>query len=237
MIRSRNPWRPTVLQLLNGRYEQASAAVAYGSPVRGEDKENADIDLIVVGDLEGAPYKESIMFGGWPLDIHLHTPTSLWEVSSRRARSDRVAVLPHMFTIGEMLFDRDGIGGTLKDRLTKLMVIGPAPLTDGEITLYRHRITDAAADLMDERPLGEVMFASAKLARDIADFTLARNRNWLTSGKAVYRNLRQVDSDLADRLATAWARVGTSPDDLLAVADEVLESVGGRLFEGATPGY
>ena len=51
MQRTRNPWRPTVLQLLNGRYEGASAAVAYGSPVRGEDLEYADIDLIVVGDL------------------------------------------------------------------------------------------------------------------------------------------------------------------------------------------
>ncbi len=237
MQRSRNHWRPTVLQLLNGRYEQASAAVAYGSPVRGEDKENADIDLIVVGELDSAPYKESIMFGGWPLDIHVHTPATLWEVSSRRARHDRVSVLPHMFTLGEMLFDRDGIGGNLKSRLTRLMVNGPSPLSDGEITVFRHRITNGMNDLMDPRPLGEVMFAAAKLARDIADFTLARNRHWLTSGKAVYRNLRQVDTDLADRLAEAWARVGAAPDELVAVAAEVLEPVGGPLFEGATPGY
>ncbi len=237
MQRSRNPWRPTVLQLLNGRYEHASAAVAYGSPVRGEDKENADIDLIVVGDLDSAPYKESIMFGGWPLDIHVHTAASLWDVSSRRARRDRVSVLPHMFTVGEMLFDRDGIGGNLKSRLTRLMVNGPTPLSDGEITLFRHRISDGVSDLLDPRPLGEVMFSAAKLAKDIADFTLARNRHWLTSGKAVHRNLRQVDPELADRLAEAWARVGSSPDELIAVADEVLESVGGRLFEGATPGY
>ncbi len=205
--------------------------------MRGEDKENADIDLIVVGDLESAPYKESIMFGGWPLDIHVHTAASLWEISSRRARQERVSVLPHMFTVGEMLFDRDGSGGNLKNRLTKLMVNGPAPLTDSEITLFRHRITDGASDLMDPRPLGEVMFVSAKLAQGIADFTLARNRHWLTSGKAVYRNLRQVDPELADRLAAAWSKVGTSSSELVALAEEVLEPVGGRLFEGATPGY
>lgn len=237
MQRSRTPWRSTVLQLLNGRYEHASAAVAYGSPVRGEDKENADIDLIVVGDIEPAPYKESIIFGGWPLDIHVHTPTTLWDVSAKRAKQERVSGLPHMFTVGEMLFDRDGSGGNLKARLTTLMVNGPAPLADGEITVFRHRITGGISDLSDPRPLGEVMFISAKLARDIADFTLARNRHWLTTGKAVYRNLRQVDPDLAERLAEAWSLAGSSPDSLVALAAEVLEPVGGPLFEGATPGY
>ncbi len=237
MQRTRNPWRPTVLQLLNGRYEQASAAVAYGSPVRGEDLEYSDIDLIVVGDLEGAPLQESIIFGGWPMEIHIHTPASLWEVSERRARTERITRLPHMFTIGEMLFDRDGTGGNLKQRLSKLMVQGPIALNDSELVLYRHRISDGIADLSDPRPLGEVMFSAASLSRSIAEFVLARNKHWLSTGKALHRNLRQVEPELADRLAEAWAQVGSDPTPLIALADEVLEPVGGRLFEGATPGY
>ena len=237
MQRTRNPWRPTVLQLLNGRYEQASAAVAYGSPVRGEDLEYSDIDLIVVGDIEGAPLQESIIFGGWPMEIHIHTAASLWEVSERRARTERITRLPHMFTIGEMLFDRDGTGGNLKQRLSKLMVQGPVALNDSELVLYRHRISDGIADLSDPRPLGEVMFSSAKLSRSIAEFVLARNKHWLSTGKALHRNLRQVEPELADRLAEAWAQVGSDPAPLIALADEVLEPVGGRLFEGATPGY
>jgi hypothetical protein len=237
MQRTRNPWRPTVLQLLNGRYEGASAAVAYGSPVRGEDLEYADIDLIVVGDLEGAPLSESIIFGGWPMEIHVHTPATLWEVSERLARTERITRLPHMFTIGEMVFDRDGTGGNLKSRLTDLMVKGPAPMNDSELVLYRHRISDGIADLSDPRPLGEVMFSAAKLARSIAEFVLARNKHWLSTGKALHRNLRQVEPELAERLAEAWSQVGSDPNPLIAVADEVLEPVGGRLFEGATPGY
>ena len=162
------------------------------------------------------------------MEIHVHTPATLWEVSERRARTERITRLPHMFTIGEMVFDRDGTGGNLKSRLTDLMVKGPAPMNDSELVLYRHRISDGIADLSDPRPLGEVMFSSAKLARSIAEFVLARNKHWLSTGKALHRNLRQVEPELAERLADG--HIG------LATQRVRVEAAGGHMDVTSEPG-
>lgn len=215
---------------MNGRYEQAAAAVAFGSPVRGEDKEHSDIDLVVVGPLEAAPTRESIVFEGWPLEIHVHTADSLWDRCARDA-ANRRASLPYVYVHGEMLFDRDGTGGTLRTRLQELLDAGPPHVTDAELVVFRHRITDGISDLSDPRPLGEVLFAASRLVGALAELVLATNGSWVGEGKAVHRNLVAVDADLAEELAQAWADVGASPERLVALADRLLEPHGGRLFE------
>lgn len=227
---SRQPWKPVVLRLVNGRYDTASAAVAFGSPVRGEDKEHADIDLVVVGPIEGAPMRESIVFDGWPLEIHVHTPDSLWSTCFEDARNRR-ASLPYVYVHGETLFDRDGTGGTLRSRLQGLLDDGPPPVDDEELVVFRHRITDGISDLSDPRPLGEVMFSAARLVRAIAELVLATNGSWVGEGKAIHRNLASVDGEFADALAEAWSRVGSDPSALVAIADAAIEPHGGRLFE------
>jgi hypothetical protein len=226
----RQPWKPVVLRLVNGRYETASAAVAFGSPVRGESKEHADIDLVVVGAIDGAPFREALVFEGWPLEVHVHTVESLWDECSRDA-SARRALLPYVFVNGEMLFDRDGKGGTLRSRLTSLLESGPPPLTDQERTVFRLRITDGISDLSDPRPLGEVLFSAARLVHAMAELTLAAGESWVGQGKALYRNLEALDAGIAERLATAWAGVADDPGPLVTLADELLEPHGGRLFE------
>ncbi len=227
---ARQPWKPVVLRLVKGRYEQASAAVAFGSPVRGEDKEHADIDLVVVGPIPRAPLRETIVFDGWPLEIHVHTPESLWDQCTLDATKRR-ASLPFIYVNGEMLFDNDGRGGTMRTRLRGLLEAGPAPVSDAELAGFRHRITDGISDLSDPRPLGEVMFASARLVRAISELVLATNEAWVGEGKAIHRNLVAVDDDFAQELASAWSKVGDDPSVLVAVADRVLEPHGGRLFE------
>lgn len=227
---TRQPWKPVVLRLVNGRYDQAVAAVAYGSPVRGEEKEHADIDLVVVGPIDGAPMRESLVFEGWPLEIHVHTAASLWSTCFDDARHRR-ASLPHVYANGEMLFDRDGTGGTVRARLRQLLDDGPPAIDDGELKVFRHRITDGISDLSDPRPLGEVMFSASRLVRAVAELVLASNGSWVGEGKAIHRNLAAVDEAFAEELAEAWSEVGTDPGRLIAVADRTLEPYGGRLFE------
>lgn len=227
---TRQPWKPVVLRLVNGRYESAVAATAFGSPVRGEDKEHTDIDLVVVGPIEGAPKRESLVFDGWPLEIHVHTADSLWETATRDAIHRR-ASLPYVYVNGESLFDRDGSGGTLRSRLQELLDEGPPPVTDAELTVFRYRITDGISDLSDPRPLGEVLFSAARLVWALTEFVLAANGSWVGEGKAMHRNLVTVDADFADELAQAWATVAEDPQPLIDLADRTLEPYGGRLFD------
>ena len=230
MNTTRQPWKPTIVRLINGRYPDALAAVASGSVVRGEAKDHSDIDVIVVGPFDDAPGHEAIMFEDWPVELYLHTPLSLVETTNRKAVEDRRVLLPHLFSTGEVLLDKDGTGGRLRQELADIITKGAPHPSSTELDVFRHRITNRINDLSDPRPLGERLFAASRLAHDIAALKLLNNGHWLSKGKAIHRALVEVDPDFADRLASAWASVGQGSGALIAIADESLDPLGGRLF-------
>ena len=227
---TRQHWKPAIVRLVTGRYPTALAAVASGSTVRGEDKQHSDIDVVVVGAFDDVPGHEAIMFEDWPVELYLHTPQSLVDTSNRQAVVNRRVLLPHLFSTGEVLIDKDGTGGRLRQELADIITKGaPLPSSD-ELDVFRHRITNRINDLLDPRPLGERLFAASRLAHDVASLKLLSNGHWLSKGKAIHRGLTEVDEEFAKRLASAWASVGADPDALIAVADESIKPLGGRLF-------
>ncbi len=195
--------------------------------MRGESKEHSDVDVIVIGDFPDAPHRETLIFEGWPFEIHVHTADTIWERCSRDAAASK-ASLPFVFVNGEVLFDRGGKGGSLRTRMQALLEAGPPALTDEEMLWFRHRITGGINDLSDPRPLGEVLFTASRLAVAMAEFAAATNGTWIAEGKALYRNLEARSPELAKNLAEAWAVVTDNPTALIELADALLEPHGGR---------
>jgi hypothetical protein len=67
-----------------------------------------------------------------------------------------------------------------------------------------------------------------------AELVLLHNGRWLGTGKWLARALRRFDPDLAAQLTSAlkaFYQAG-SKEELVNFAEQALEPVGGRLFEG-----
>ena len=69
--------RSAVTEILAEKYPEARVVFLAGSVVRGEDTETSDLDLVVIFDRLPQAYRESFIFGGWPVEAFIHDPETL----------------------------------------------------------------------------------------------------------------------------------------------------------------
>lgn len=221
--------------LIETRYPECDAAFMAGSIVRGEGTATSDIDLVVITTRPEAPYRESLIAEGWPVEAFVHSVESVRRFFQTDAK-DRRPMLPMMCAEGVILRDREGVAGQVKAEAQTLLDAGPAPLTPDERDDRRYFLTDLLDDFEGcDRP-EELLYIAPELAAQAADFVLAFNGRWSTKGKWIPRSLRRYDSALAARLTTALEAVYChgEREPLVAFVDAVLAPAGGRLFAGYT---
>jgi catechol 2,3-dioxygenase-like lactoylglutathione lyase family enzyme len=95
------------------------------------------------------------------------------------------------------------------------------------------RVTDGLDDVRGDPEGDETLLTAANLAREVAELHLTLASAWIGTRKWLLRQLRETNPAFADRFVSAIrAHAGGDVTPLMALAEDVLEASGGRLFDG-----
>ncbi|MBC9821345.1 nucleotidyltransferase domain-containing protein [Terrabacter sp. MAHUQ-38] len=217
-------------------FPEARAAWLGGSVILGQDTPGSDLDVTVLLAGPPAPFRDSRRYRGWPVELFVHTETSLDFYVRRDARSGR-PTMPRLVGRSEVLVDTDGSGRQWQATARALLSAGPPRLAGDDLASLRYAVTDAMDDVTHAHDAHERLVTATMLADEAARLLLHGAGHWWGRGKWVVRELADLDtrdgSDWRARheqgLVTA---AGGDVSLLLAFADDVLALHGGPLFEG-----
>lgn len=219
--------------VVKAHYPECDAALLAGSVVRGQATEMSDLDLVVVTARAGAPFRESVVAHGWPVEAFVHTRASLTRFFASDAQS-RIPSLPFMCAEGVVVHDRRELAAEIKAEARAVLEQGPKPLTAQEVEAARYALTDRLDDFLGEPDRGEGIIVAAELAMQATEFVLAYHRQWSGRGKWLVRALRRYDPESAAWMTQAleiYCRDGAK-EELTAFVKAAMAPVGGRLFAG-----
>ena len=226
----------TSLQIISARFPECRAAFLAGSVVRGDATPTSDLDIVVIIDHPDAPFRESLYYQGWPVELFIHTPESIHRYFASDA-DRRMPSLPVMVAEGQILRSQDGAAEALQAEAVRLLETGPEPLPASAIEAQRYALTDLLDDLEGAGEGAEAFLIAAELATRAVDLWLGYHARWTGRGKWSLRALRRFDPVQADRLETALARLNQHEQQpLIDFVEAVLAPVGGRLFAGYKQG-
>lgn len=221
----------SALAFIEAYFPECDVAFLAGSVVRGEATATSDLDIVVLTGREAAPYRESFLWEGWPIEVFVHNEPSLFDYFDRGA----MPILQQMCVESIVLRDRDGTTAKrVKEEARRRLDAGPEPLAAEELDALRYSVTNILDDFSGSTSEGEDYFIAQELASECVRLVLLTNRRWLGHGKWTLRALRRFDPFLADQLTAALTEFYKSGDKvgLSAFAEAALLPVGGRLFEG-----
>ncbi|WP_433382599.1 nucleotidyltransferase domain-containing protein [Actinoplanes sp. CA-142083] len=207
-------------ELVHDRFPDASWAMLTGSVVTAHRTAGSDLDIVVMRDDEPG-YRESLRYKGWPVELFVHTPERLagflaGELAKRKPSTHR------MLAGGVVL---TGDPGDLPARCARVLADGPGPLPAAESDRLRYGLTDLLDDYRYAGDAGERAVIAAALWTEAGRAAPAFAGRWISGGKWLLRELRELDPELAERWLAAR-------DDPAAFAIEILERAGGPLFDG-----
>ena len=206
--------------LVLSRFPEATWALLTGSVLGPARTPGSDLDIVILRD-EKPGFRESLHFRGWPVELFVHTPGKLAEFLARELAARKPST-HRMLATGVPLL---GDPGELSARCAGILAEGPPALTPAEHDRLRYGLTDLLDDHRHATDPGERVVIAAALWTETARAALAFGGRWLSSGKWLLRELRELDHDFAARWLAAR-------DDPSILATEVLTRVGGPLFDG-----
>ncbi|MFG1710081.1 cupin domain-containing protein [Nonomuraea sp. M3C6] len=214
--------------LVEEMFPGALYAFVGGSVLTERRTSTSDLDVVVVLDGLATPYRESLRWREWPVELFVHSETSLHAYLDKDF-DRRQPSLARMCAEGAVLTDRTGgRASDLQSALSERLAAGPGGLTPGQAERARYALSDLLDDLSGTTDPGEQAFIRWEVVQATARTALGVGRRWQGSGKWLLRELRAHDPVLADELLSAHE----DPVRLAAVASDVLERAGGRLWEG-----
>ncbi|MBY8341242.1 nucleotidyltransferase domain-containing protein [Streptomyces spinosirectus] len=214
------------------QHPEARAAFLGGSAVTGRRTATSDLDIVVLLRGAPAPYRTSLQYADWPVEMFVQTETT-WQAYVERELRKRRSPLLWMCADGLLLFDTDGLGARLAAQARQLTAAGPPPVPAEEIEDRRYAITDLLDDLAGSHDHSELLFIATELVRRTGELALAVGGSWDGGGKWLARRLETTAPGLSARLHHGLREVlGGTVEPLVAVVDEVLGQAGGRLWVG-----
>ena len=220
---------PTVLDLTRRLFPEALAVVLGGSAAAGRLTPTSDLDVVVVTPPREAPYRSALRWLDWPVELLVHDRETLAAYCEDNL-ARRWPGIPRLLAEGVLVTDTGGLGAAFQEEMRYRLAAGPAPLTPVETDERRFALTDLLDDLVGIADPGERAFVASRVRTETALLALAAARRWQGTGKWLLREVRALDAGLADRLVSAL----DDPERTHAVAREVLDRVGGPLWEGHT---
>jgi hypothetical protein len=213
--------------LIAERFPDARAAFLGGGVLSPRRTATSDLDVVVILAGPPAPYRESVRFRGWPVELFVHDEQSIaFYLAEDVAR--RAPCMPRMCAEGVILVDGGGLAGQIRARAAALLLAGPPALPTAELDGCRYGLSDLLDDLAGSADPGETLVIGWTVFTQTARLALLQAGHWLGGGKWLLRELRDLDPGLAARLLAAVGH----PERLTEIADEVLAGTGGRLWEG-----
>lgn len=213
--------------LVSDRFPTARAAFLGGGVLSARRTPTSDLDIVVLTDGQPAPYRESLLWRNWPVELFVQHPTTIgaWfakDVARRRP------TLARMCTDGVILADADGTAVTVRSQARTVLAAGPPTPMPAELERRRYGLSDLLDDLAGSTDPGETAIICWNTLCESAELALVLAGRWLGSGKWLLRELRAADPALADQLITAR----DDPARLAVAAERVLARAGGRLWAG-----
>ena len=213
--------------LVSERFPAARAAFLGGGVLSDRRTATSDLDIVVIIGGPPAPYRESLRWRGWPVELFVHHAETVpvWfakDVARRRP------TLARMCTDGEVLIDADGTAAAVRDLAESVLADGPPAVEQRELEARRYGLTDLLDDLAGSTDPGETMLIRWNVFVETAELALLLAGAWLGSGKWLLRELRSADPVLAGQLLAAHDR----STELAELAELVLARGGGRLWAG-----
>lgn len=218
---------------LQERYEGARVLFLGGSVMRGEATPTSDLDIVVVYERLPHAYRESFVYGGWPVEAFVHDAVTLEEFFGRDRRRGLPALMSMVWEGVEVPGASEFAAGW-KRRARELLDAGPPPWDEEELRLRRYRLTDWADDMRYPRAEEELVATGAWLYQDAAEFYFRTRGLWSAHSKTIPRRLREADAAFAEKFRRAFEALFADkrPEPALALIAELLEPFGGFLFEG-----
>ena len=218
------------------RFPDAVAAWLAGSVVSGTATAGSDLDVTVLLPGPPAPYRESLEHDGWPVELFVHTAATVDDWLGRD-RARRRPTLARLVAEGVVLLDVDGAAAPVVEHCEAFLAAGPGPLADDERRSRRYGLSDQLDDLADVAEPHLRTAVAVGVWREAAELLLLEGGCWLGSGKWLVRELAAYDAArgtrFTERLDDALRRaVHGDVAALVAVAGEVLDGSGGRLWVG-----
>lgn len=222
-------------------FVEARAAFLGGSVLTPHRTPTSDLDVVVLLDpstgpgqvAPAAPYRETFEHERWVVEAFVHTRASLDDYWQRDA-DRRTSSLLRMCAESVVLTDPAGVAAEIQETAAALLGAGPPPLTEAELDAQRYGLTDLLDDMAGCDEEVELVFIAGAVLDRVASLALLVADRWGGSGKALARELRQVDTDLAERLVNGHRHVVVYGDTavLHRAAVEVLLRAGGPLLAG-----
>ncbi|OLE24221.1 MAG: nucleotidyltransferase [Catenulispora sp. 13_1_20CM_3_70_7] len=212
--------------LVEELFPHAVWAVVTGSVVTAHRTPGSDLDIVVVlpdGDPD-APHRRSRHFRSWPVELFVHDVESLSMFLGKELAGRK----PHLH---RMVADGIAIVGDPSAQQThcaRVLAAGPAPLSPDEQAAARYSLTDLLDDLASATDPAEKTVIAALTWTRAADNLLAVAGRWPGAGKWQLREMRALEGDMAAR----WLAARDDTDRIEAFAREVLDRMGGPLFDG-----
>lgn len=226
--------------LVAERFPEARAAWLGGSVVAGTATGTSDLDVTVLLPGPPAPFRESLRYAGWPVELFVHSADTV-ELWLEKDRLRRRPTLGRLVGDGVVLLDVGGAGAVVAARCRGFLAGGPAALTEGDRSSLRYGLTDLLDDLADASDTGTRTALAVAVWQQAAELLLAEGGCWWGSGKWLARELASYDAARGTRFGPRLheglaAAVAGDPVPLIMVVDDVLAGSGGRLWSGYRAG-
>ncbi|MFI7504700.1 nucleotidyltransferase domain-containing protein [Streptomyces sp. NPDC049687] len=222
-------------ELVLDRFPEARSAFLAGSVLTDRRTPTSDLDIVVLLTGAPAPYRESLVHQGWPVELFVQTDAD-WHAFANRETAARRSPLLTMCAEGVLLVDADRLGAALQAEARERIAAGPPPASDAELEDRRYGLTDALDDLRGCSDSLERVHLVALLLLRASELALLAGGHWLGGGKWLSRRLAAADPGLHSRLtegaAAAMSDAGGGPDRFADAVKEVLDLVGGPLWAG-----
>ncbi len=127
-------------------FPDARAAWLGGSIVRGDATSSSDLDITVLTQGRPAPYRHSVHYREWPVELFVHTESSL-SYYCGKDQQRRQPTMMRLVAESVVLVDTDGSGARLQQEMAVLVAKGPEPLSADELATRRYGLTDLMMDI------------------------------------------------------------------------------------------
>jgi hypothetical protein len=213
--------------LVAGTFPDAVAAFLGGGVLSARRTATSDLDIVVVLPGPPAPFRESLRWRGWPVELFVHDRASVGRYFASDA-ARRKPSLARMVADGTVLTGSAEVVESITELARAVLAAGPPEPTAAELQLRRYGLTDLLDDLAGSTDAGETAVICWTIWTQTAELALLLAGTWLGGGKWLLRELRAADPALAAELVAAMG----DPALLTAAADKVLDRAGGRFWAG-----
>ncbi|WP_425449409.1 nucleotidyltransferase domain-containing protein [Dethiothermospora halolimnae] len=216
------------------RYSDAKFLILAGSIVRGEGTKTSDLDIVVIYEKIDKAFRESFIYEGTMIEVFAHDISTLKYFMYNIDYNDGRPVMASMVNEGVVIPSETELSNELKRIAKDHIKKGPKETDIDKIDSMRYNITNLLDDLKDSRNRNEQTAIAVRLYEDLAELYFRSRRCWRGKGKSIVRIMKKYDPDFASKYNESFNLLFKKEDSskVIELGEELLNSVGGYLFEG-----